>query len=88
MVTIEICNSLLTTHKLLEKGQITVNQVKAYAETWLVNVRGWTPGQRAHLVALVHNEITQPVAMATLNMLAAEITYQHAKHVWETVRTW
>lgn len=85
MVTLEVVSALRGACDLLERRVITTRNVNSYAQTWL-NLKGWTEGQKAHLIALSNWNISNPKAMATLNLLAAEITYQHAKHIWETLR--
>lgn len=85
MVTLEMVNSLRTACDLLERRRIGLDNINGYIDIWTSNVNGWTSSQLG-MFGFIREQESAAVVMATLNMLAAEITYQHAKHVWETVR--
>lgn len=84
MVTLDMMKALTTAADLLHRRRIGLDNINRYIDSWLT-YPGWTSSQIG-IFNLMREEESAAVVIAALNMLAAEITYQHAKSIWESLK--
>nr|DAZ70794.1 MAG TPA: hypothetical protein [Caudoviricetes sp.] len=84
MVNLDMMNALTTAADLLHRRRVGLDNINRYIDSWLT-YPGWTSSQIG-MFNLIRKEESAAVVIAALNMLAAEVTYQHAKSIWESLK--